>query len=164
DALVAALDDWSGFTTDARREDWVLAVARKADPDPTPWRVRARDPAVRADGAALVDVIKAAPIAEQSAPLLLALDRRLNPASKERLPFLKRIHLAHPGDFWVNQTVGEVLLRENKPEEAIGYHQSAVSIRPGMALSHHHLGYALLATQRMEEAIRQLRQAAAIEP
>ena len=80
-----------------------------ADPDPTGWRDRARDPAIRTDEAALVEVIKTAPVADQSVPLFLALDRQLNPDSKERLPFLKRIQQAHPGDFWVNLTLGDVL-------------------------------------------------------
>ncbi|HZY90350.1 MAG TPA: serine/threonine-protein kinase, partial [Gemmataceae bacterium] len=43
-ALVAALDHWSGYATSPRRRNWVLEVARKADPDPTGWRDRARDP------------------------------------------------------------------------------------------------------------------------
>src|SRR5205807_2447317 len=48
-ALAEALDHWSEFTPDSGRQDWILEVAREADPDPTDWRVRARDPAVRKD-------------------------------------------------------------------------------------------------------------------
>src|SRR5262249_23025149 len=76
-ALVAALDFWSAVTLNPDRGRWVLSVARHADPDPTGWRDRARDPAARGDEAALVELIRTAPVADQSAPLLLALDRRL---------------------------------------------------------------------------------------
>ena len=43
-ALVAAFDDWSVCVTDAKRRDWILEVARHADPDPTGWRDHVRDP------------------------------------------------------------------------------------------------------------------------
>ncbi len=42
-ALVAALDDWAACASDQKQRAWILAVARKADPDP--WRDRVRDPA-----------------------------------------------------------------------------------------------------------------------
>jgi serine/threonine-protein kinase len=163
-ALVAALDDWSAFTTNPRRKNWVLAVARKGDPDPTGWRDRARDPVIRTNETALVGLMKTAPVADPFVPLFLALDRQLKRESKERLPFLKRIHREHPDDFWLNHALGEVLLRENRPEEAVGYYQAAVSIRPRTAISHHILGHALLASERREEAIRHLRLAAELEP
>ena len=77
-------------------------MARLADQDPTGWRNRARDPAIRANQAALVELVKSAPVAEESGPLLVALSRQLKPDDPERLPFLKRIHKAHPRDFRVN--------------------------------------------------------------
>jgi serine/threonine-protein kinase len=167
DALVAALDHWSVSTWKQRDRNWVLAVARLADPDPTGWRDRARDPAVRADPAALVDVIKTAPVAEQSVPLLLALDWHLSHPtsdSQERLPFLKRVQQAHPGDFWANLTLGKALEQEQQRGEAIRYYQAAVAIRPKANLGHHHLGLTLLLDGRMEEAAEQFRQAVDIDP
>ena len=43
-ALVDAFDHWASGTHAAPRRDWLLSVARLADPDPTGWRDRARDP------------------------------------------------------------------------------------------------------------------------
>src|SRR5262249_48677138 len=139
----------------------VLSVARHADPDPTGWRDRARDPAVRADQAALVELIRTVPVADQSVPLLLALDRRLPSDSPERLPFLRRIHLAHPADVWVNLRLGEVVERKS-PSEAVRYYQAVVAIRPRTAIGYSHLGWALSGVGRREEALEQYRQAAAL--
>src|SRR5262249_12018306 len=105
-ALVAAPDFWSAATIDGRRKLWVMSVARRAAPDPTGWRDRARDPAVRFDQAALVKVVRTAPVADPCVSLFLALDRQLKSDSPERLPFLRRVHLAHPEDFWVNLRLG----------------------------------------------------------
>ena len=44
-ALVAALDDWAVCATDKSRRDWLLDIAREADPDPLGWADRIRDPA-----------------------------------------------------------------------------------------------------------------------
>src|SRR5262245_12110710 len=159
-ALVAALDHWSVCTSKPGHVRWVLDVARRADPDPTGWRDRARDPDVRADQAALVDVIHTAPVAGQSVPLLLALDRHLAHRSPERVPFLKKVQQAHPGDYWVNLRLGNAL----PPGEAIRYFQVAVAIRPRTSLAYHRLGFALAGSGRTEEAVEQYRRAVALDP
>src|SRR5262249_25420682 len=38
--IVAALDDWASITPDRGRREWLLAVARKADPAPVRDRLR----------------------------------------------------------------------------------------------------------------------------
>jgi eukaryotic-like serine/threonine-protein kinase len=163
-ALVAALDHWSAITVDSRCYRWVLSVARQADPDPTGWRDRARDPAVLADRAALVEVIKTAPVADQSVPLLLALAKRLTFDSPERLPFLTRIQQAHPDDFWANFTLASVLSSRNQPAEAVRYYQAAVAIRPRIAPAYFQFGLALSTAGRTEEAVEQYRRAVDIDP
>jgi serine/threonine-protein kinase len=165
-ALVAALDHWSSCTLQgARRRSWILDVARRADPDPTGWRDRARDPNLRTDQVALAEVIKAAPVADQSVPLLLAICNQLKPENQEQLAFLKRIQQAHPGDFWANIALGDRLeVREKNPAEAIRYYQAAASIRPQAALGYFKLGRALSSTGRLEEAAGQFRQAVDADP
>ena len=101
-ALVDALDHWSANAVDPRNRPWILDVARRADPDLTGWRDRARDPELRKKPAALVEVIRTARVAERSVPLFLALDRQLDPRDPERLQFLKKVQQAHPDDFWAN--------------------------------------------------------------
>ncbi len=164
-ALVAALDHWSSCTTGPARRTWALEVARRADPDPTGWRDRARDPNLRADPAALAALVEAIPVADQDVPLLLALNNQLKPGSPEGLRFLKRIQQAHPGDFWANLDLGDRLVSwERNPAGAIRYYQAAVSIRPRMALPYFKLGTALSSTGQLEEAVGQLRQAVALDP
>jgi serine/threonine-protein kinase len=163
-ALVAALDHWSAVTSDPGRRRWVLTVARLADPDPTGWRARARDPAVRQNPAALAEVIDTAPVADQPAQLLLALDKHLKPDSPERLRFLRRVQRAHPGDFWANLTLGDALLARFQLAEAIRYYQAAVAIRPQVALGYVRLGLALCSADRIEEGVETYRRAVDIEP
>jgi eukaryotic-like serine/threonine-protein kinase len=73
--LVAALDDWAVCAADPARQEWLLAVARRADPDP--WRDQVRDLAAWRDGKALAKLARAASLGEQPVPLLLALGERL---------------------------------------------------------------------------------------
>src|SRR5262249_49533524 len=55
-ALLAALDDWALCATDESRRDWLLTIAREADPDPLGWADRIRDPARWSDRAALSEL------------------------------------------------------------------------------------------------------------
>ena len=170
DAVVAALDHWSSFAEGQPRNDWILDVARRADPDPTEWRVRAHDPRLRADPAALIRAIEAAPVAEQSVWLLLALHLRTPHAGPHSVPFLKRVHQAHPEDFWVNLTLGYVLTLQTKHAEAVRYYQAAVAIRPRVGAGYHGLGLALVhaskdpTPERLAEVIELYRRAIEIDP
>src|SRR5262249_35246440 len=107
-ALLAALDDWAICTTDKKQRDWVLAVARQADPDG--WRDRILDPAAWDDPAALAELARTVP-SQQPASLLLALSERLKAVGGDALSFLKRVQKEHPADFWANLILGNALVR-----------------------------------------------------
>ena len=77
-ALVAALDDWASCADRSGSADWVLAVARLADPDP--WRDQVRDPETWDDPAVLAELAAAVHVSEQSPQLLMVLGGRLGPA------------------------------------------------------------------------------------
>jgi serine/threonine-protein kinase len=153
-----------GVSAATGRRRWVLKVVQRADPDPTGWRTRARDPAVRENPAALAEVIRSARISEEPVQLLLALDKKLNAHSPERLPFLTRIQQAHPDDFWAQITLGEVLGGNHRPVEAIRHYQAAVAIRPQVALGYIRLGMVLYSYGRVEEAVEYYRRAVDLEP
>src|SRR5262249_24458036 len=157
-------DHWSAVTRDLGQRRWVLAVARLADPDPTGWRARARDPAVRENPTALAEVIDTATVADQPPQLLLALDKHLKPDSPERFRFLRGVQRAHPGDFWANLTLGVALLPRFQLTEAIRYYQAALAIRPQVALGHVRLGFVLCSAGRIEEGVESYRRAVDIEP
>jgi eukaryotic-like serine/threonine-protein kinase len=163
-ALVGALDHWSGCLWDVQRRNWVLAVARRADPDPTGWRDRARDPATWESQSALVRLVETAPVADGYVPLFVTLEKQLTNLSNEQcFPFLRRVQQAHPGDFWINLRLGDALIASDSSAEAIRYYQAAVSILPKVAFLYQKLGWALW-TERREEAVACCLKAVELDP
>jgi serine/threonine-protein kinase len=168
-ALVAALDDWASCTTDRRRRNWLLLVAREAarqgeGPDPTGWCDRARDLDTWTNQSALSKLVETAPVEDVSVPLQLALAERLKSAGGDPIPFLTRVQLAHQGDFWANLSLAEALMEKNDLPEAIRFYQAAVALRPNSAVVYDNLGLALALLGRMDDADKQFRKAAAIDP
>jgi serine/threonine-protein kinase len=164
-ALVAALDDWALCASRQRwRRDWLLEVARRADPDP--WRDRARSPAMWEDVAALEHLAAEEPVTEQSPPLIAALARHLKDAGRDATGLLRRALALHGDDFWLNYELGHALakydlelghvLAKNDLPEAVGYFRVALALRPGTSRVHTHLGYALRQQGRLEEAKAEL--------
>jgi serine/threonine-protein kinase len=162
-ALTAALDDWAVCTTDKDRRDWLLAVARQADPDPQGWRDRIRDPASWEDPAALVELALVVPVRDQSVSPLLALGERLQAAGGDAPAFLKRVQREHPADFWANLILGDALLKA-APAEAAGYYRAALGIRPTAAVAYTALGDALYGQSLLDEALEYYRWAVQIDP
>jgi serine/threonine-protein kinase len=162
-ALLAALDDWAVCAADKDRRDWLLAVARKADPDPEGWRDRICDPASWEDKPVLVELARAVPVSERSVPLLLALGERLGTAGGDAPAFLKRVQGEHPADFWANLVLGDALLGTS-PVEAAGFYRAALASRPGAAVGYAALGDAFNGQHLREEATRYYRWAVKIDP
>jgi serine/threonine-protein kinase len=162
-ALLAALDDWAVCATDKDRRDWLLAVARTADPDPQAWRDRIRDPKSFEDRATLEELGRTAPVSQQPVPLLLALGERLGAAGGDAPAFLKRVQREHPADFMANLVLGDALVK-TAPVEAGGYYRAALASRPGAAVGYTALGDALNEQQLREEATAYYRRAVQIDP
>jgi serine/threonine-protein kinase len=162
-ALLAALDDWAVCAPETDRRDWLLAVARKADPDPQGWRDRIRDPASWEDRAALAELARTVPVSEQPVPVLLALGERLGAAGGNAPAFLKRVQSEHPADFWANLILGDALLK-TAPVEAGGYYRAALAGRPGAAVGYAAVGDALNGQNLRREATAYYRRAVRIDP
>jgi serine/threonine-protein kinase len=160
DALVAALDDWAACAGKPRRRDWLLAVARRADPDP--WRDRVRDPAVWDDPAALARLAREQAAADQSPQLVAALATRLGGEENERL--LRRAQERRPEDFWLNFDLGLALAEGKKPGEAVGFYRAALALRPGTYAVYINLGLALSDKGKQDEAVACHRKAIEIDP
>jgi serine/threonine-protein kinase len=159
-ALVAALDDWAGCTAEPERRDWVLAVGRRADPDP--GRARARDPVVWKDKAALARLVQTAPVADWSPSLLTTLAKQLPPA--DRVALLRRAQQQYPGDFWLNFEIGNALRESKQPAEAVGFYRAALAVRPQAAAVYNNLGVVLHAAGSPNEAVAALRRALQLAP
>src|SRR5262249_28638076 len=86
-ALIAPLDDWAVCATDKRRRDWLLLIARAADPDPLGWADRIRDPTSWDNRSALSELAETVPVKGQSVSLLLTLGERLSAANVVPMEF-----------------------------------------------------------------------------
>ena len=131
--IVGALDDWAVCAVDPARQDWLLEVARRADPDP--WRDRVRDPAFWRDEKALAELAREAPLPDQPVPLLLALGERLCVTGEDGVGFLGRVQEQYPDEFWVNFALALALHAAGRrpggdPAPALAYYERAVRIRP----------------------------------
>jgi serine/threonine-protein kinase len=126
-ALVAALDDWADHTQDKSSLVWVLGVARRADPHP--WRDRLRDPVLWKDLTRLARLVRQAPVGEMTVPLAVALGSGLA-RHEEGETLLRQLHQSNPGDFWLNYTLGSVLFRRARNQEAEAYCRAALALRP----------------------------------
>jgi serine/threonine-protein kinase len=160
-ALVAALDDWALCTKVESRRASILEIARLADPDPTGWRDRVRNPILSRD--ALTELAESAAVREQSVQLLVALGQRMQAEGADPIAFLRRVQQQYPGDFWANLTLADALLEKN-PGECIRYHQAALAIRPESAVAHHNVGRALAYAYRIDDAIKHFREAVKLDP
>jgi serine/threonine-protein kinase len=162
-ALVAALDDWAVSVTDMARRRWLLAVARRADPDPDGWRDRARDPRAWEDRAALAQLAETAPVAGPSVQLLLAVGERWHANGGYHTVYLRRVQREHPADFWPNFTLANALKYQG-PGEAISYFRVALAIRPGAVIAFVNLADVLKFEGWLDEAHDYYRKALAIDP
>ena len=145
--IVAALDDWAVSAADPARQDWLLEVARRTDPDP--WRDRVRVPAVWRDGKALAELARAAPLAEQPVPLLLTLGERLSATGEDGVGFLRRVQEHYPEDFWATFALALAVHGAEKrpkgdPSLALAYYRKALEIRPQAVAVLNDLGVVLL--------------------
>jgi tetratricopeptide (TPR) repeat protein/serine/threonine protein kinase len=150
--VVAALDAWAGITRrDRPRREWLLAVARAADPDPL--RDRMRKPGLWEDKEAMVQVAREARVAELSPQLAAALGLALLRNEADSLPLLREAQARYPHDFWLNYTLGAALAKAEEWDGAIGYYRAALALRPRATALHHDLGVALYYKGRPDEAI-----------
>ena len=139
-AVVAALDDWAFCFNDDFRRVWLLDVARRADPDP--WRDRVRNIANWRNLGVLNELTGGADLRRESVPLLLVLGGLLGVNNGDGVSFHRRIQAAHPGDFWANFVLAE-LLDERGDADAIGFYRAALALRPDSTAANVNLAMSL---------------------
>jgi serine/threonine-protein kinase len=103
--LIAALDDWATCVVTVAQLEKIYDVARCADPDPR-WRDKVRDASIINKRQALTDLAAAAPIAEQSASILVALGHRIELAKGNPVPFAAAFSPTF--DFWASLQLASV--------------------------------------------------------
>jgi eukaryotic-like serine/threonine-protein kinase len=177
DALVAAIDEWAhwvgqsaaargdGWQLSARREAWLLEVARMADdPDPSGWRDRFRDPAVRRSKEELVRLAASARITETPVSLLVLFGDFLHARGGDGNAFMLSVQQHHPDDLWVNNLLARIALDRNDATEALRHFQAALASRPEAAFLNHDLGMVLHRLGRLTEAVPYLARAVHLDP
>jgi tetratricopeptide (TPR) repeat protein len=160
--LVAALDDWAGRTGDGRRQAWLLAAARQADPDPR--RNRWRDPALWRQPAKLERLAGQVQLGRLSPQLLAALGGVLQRQGGRALPLLTAAQRRYPTDFWLTFDLGNALSMARRLGEAVGYYRAALALRPSTYAVHINLGVALKDQGDLDGAIACFQKALALDP
>jgi tetratricopeptide (TPR) repeat protein len=158
-SLVAGLDFWALATEERRMREHLLAVARRADPDP--WRDRLRQVAVWDDRAGLTALAGEVNCSGQSPQLLAALALRLFHIGGDPSALLRRALLSYPRDFWLHFGLG---IASRNPTEQAGAFRAALAVRPRATVAHYNLGVVLYAEKHRDEALACYRRAVAIEP
>ena len=160
--IVAALDDWASITPDLRRRAWLLAVARRADPDPV--RGRLREPELWQDSARLTRLAREPSAAELSPQLATALGRVSRRSGGDAVALLSAAQARFPEDFWLNFELGWALYDAHRWDEALGYCRAALALRPKASPVYDGLGYILRHMGRVDEAIGYFQQALRLDP
>jgi serine/threonine protein kinase/tetratricopeptide (TPR) repeat protein len=159
--LLSALDDWALAADDPVRE-WLLAVARRADPGP--WKDRFRDAAAWRDRTALQRLAGEVDVAAVPPSTLRALAVALRRRGGDALPLLLAARECHPDDFALTAELADALYDAGWRKEAIGYYRAALSLRPEAGVVHANLGSALYHEHRLDEAIAAYQKAVTLCP
>jgi tetratricopeptide (TPR) repeat protein len=160
--IVAALDDWASMTRDLRRLEWLLAVARGADPDGV--RDRLRQPELWLNPAQLTRVAKELRVAELSPQLATTVGRVTRTGGGEAVALLTAAQRRFPQDFWVTFELASTLNQERRWDEALGYFRAALALRPDSSAAYDGLGENLLSMGRVDETIDPLERALQLDP
>src|SRR5262249_35496655 len=148
---------------DAVARDKLLAVARKADPDP--WRDRLREAYQRRDGKTLEALAANEVFLEQPPASVLLLVRSL--PLPRRVEILRRLRQPYPGGFQLTVKRANSRMKQEPPDrasEAVGFWRAALALRPEIPSLHVAVGSTLRREGQGEEAASALRQAIRLDP
>jgi tetratricopeptide (TPR) repeat protein len=169
--LAVALDNWAGARKAADKRlgsDWkgLLALARRADPDPL--RNRLRRALERKDTKALAELAREENTHTLPPTSLVLLAQQLRRAGQDRqaIDLLRQVRRYYPRDFWINHELA-LSLEDTKPtqlDEVIRYYTAAVTLRPQSPGAHLNLGHALVRKPALDEAIAEYRTALRLAP
>jgi eukaryotic-like serine/threonine-protein kinase len=159
--IVAALDDWASITADLPRRTWLLAIARRADPDPALDRLR--QPDLWQDRNKLMSLAEELR-AELSPQLATTLGRISRESGGDAVVLLTAAQRRFPQDFWLNFELGFALFEAHRFDEALGYYRAALALRPDVGVAHNGVGVTLAWLGRTDDAIEHFQEALRLDP
>ncbi len=162
EALRSALDDWALAVGDGPVREWLLAVARRADPGP--WQDRFYDAAVWRDRMALERLASEVDPAAVSPSTLRALAVGLRRHGADALPLLRAAEKCYPDHFALKAELADALYDAGRRKEAIDSYRAALALRPNACVVAANLGSALYHEHRLDEAESAYRTAIALCP
>jgi tetratricopeptide (TPR) repeat protein len=155
--IVGALDDWAGIAQSRARRNWLLAVAREADPDLS--RNRLRQPELWQNGVESLRLARELKVAESSPHLATVIGRVASENRQDAVSLLTAAQAQFPEDFWLNLETGSALDRDGRIGEALGYFRMAVALHPNASVAHNGLAVVFRRLGRVDESIYHHREA-----
>jgi serine/threonine-protein kinase len=176
DQLVAALEHRAYVAysySDYPLADWLLEIARSADPEPR-WRDRFRQLSTwRATDKLLQiagDAFNTSPPPTAHDLALLGCLLRRPGASRQGIEMLREACRRQPSDFWLNREMGAslspgaTLPLGNQHSESAAYYRAALAVRPDHAGVHQELGQVLFSLGQIDDALAEYRRAVQLSP
>lgn len=159
--LVASLDRWNASFTDGPTSRRLTRIADLADPKPSDWKSRARDPETWTNRDRLTDVVNSTPWSDAPPELILLLAWKLINSNADVRAYLQQAHAAHPDDFWINTMLAQSLVGTSAglatdplvASKAVAHFRAALALRPESAGAHSNLALALNSQGAYLEAI-----------
>jgi tetratricopeptide (TPR) repeat protein len=141
-ALMDAVFNWAVCTDSKSQRDWLLQVARQAEPQINGWHEKVLTPDAWEDVDLLSGLVRSAPVESEPVSLLLAVGERLWMLGGDPGAYVRTVQSVRPADFWPNLVLGDTLLHVS-PGEAAGYYRAALAARPTAAVGYCGVGDAL---------------------
>jgi serine/threonine protein kinase/Flp pilus assembly protein TadD len=170
DEILAALDDWTRFESEEKRQRHLLELAWRID-HANRWRRQLLAPGVLLDSTRLRRLLGQVNKDRVSPSTSIYVATLLGLRTPEALALLEGARERNPDDFWLNfwlakSTAGEDYARGDRvrQEEAIGYYRAALAAKRESAAAHTNLGVVLAEKGDLDGAIRSYQEAARLDP
>jgi serine/threonine protein kinase/Tfp pilus assembly protein PilF len=144
--LVVAILDWARFITDSAdfQRTKLFAIARAASAGSPPWEKPVIDALAKPDASHL---LKCADLDCGDSPVaIVLLANALYELEHydEAIKLLSKAQGRFPGDYWLNELLGQNLINVKRPRAAIPFLMAAVALRPESPIAQSNLAVALV--------------------
>ena len=161
--LIAALDEWSFTDKNDSRCIRLWQITARLHPIES-WRQRLAAREAWYDRQAFERLLAGMDLSRLSPPMLAGLGLKLDALGGDGVALLERACLQHPGDFWLNFDLANLLRARRRWDEAAGYNRAALAARPRSSAAYTNLGLTLSAKKDPDGALAAYRRAIDLAP